>query len=78
MLTTANKTEETKQSKFKKTGSSIGKGTLADVAVLTVNDYDRILKNATMSSKEELLNSKKLIHQQNEQKNRNAKVILFN
>jgi hypothetical protein len=56
--------------------SRVGKGTLADTAILTISDYERIRKNAVVLSKEESKNQKKILEEQNELKQAAAKVSL--
>jgi len=54
--------------------SKLGKGTFADAAVLSLSDFERIKKNATILTKEEEKNQFKIHAEQKELREAAAKV----
>jgi hypothetical protein len=54
------------------------KNNFADIAMLTLEDYDRIKKNSYVKTKEEELNEKRILDEQKENNLADAKVLIFN
>ena len=54
------------------------KKNFADIAMLTLEDYDRIKKNSYVKTKEEEKNEKHLLNEQKENKIAESKVIYTN
>lgn len=53
------------------------KGPFADTAILSMSDLDRIRKNATILSKQDEMNNKKIIEDQKQFAQASAQVIIF-
>jgi len=61
---TGNKLTTNSQSKTSRMQTNTRKGTFVDTAILSMADLDRIRKNATILSKEDEMNNKKILEDQ--------------
>lgn len=72
---TRNKTLTTEsQPKTTRMTSNARKGTFVDTAILSMSDLERIRKNATILSKEEEMNNKKILEDQKQSSQASALV----
>jgi hypothetical protein len=75
---TRNKTLTTEsQSKTSRMGSNSRKGPFVDTAILSMSDLERIRKNATILSKEDKMNNKKILEDQKQFAQASAQVFNF-
>lgn len=63
------------QNKQSRMSSNSRKGTFVDTAILSMSDLDRIRKNATVLSKEDEMNNKKILEDQKQFAQASAMVI---
>lgn len=68
----------TSQCKTSRMSNNSRKGPFVDTAILSMSDFDRIRKNATILSKEDEMNTKKIIEDQKILAQSNAQVTVYN